>query len=427
MGEPARPSPFPHGMPYFTDKDTSLVRSLGTRDPLGFLPVWSAFARQLVPNVASPVVQVDGIKAVLLILWLGEDAAIADEMLRGADSRRRFFRLMEGLIEYWLYSNGRAPCYGSNTLRAEEDQFALTADSGKTVANGLYQYYRGTCRRAGFVGNDWMVEGKIAQELRSSWRPAATTALILALTDPLTHPKTPLIPAAYLDRTALSAALGRVFAPNVLSDLFKQRLFGCESQRDLARQFLQRQIAAGDMPLHENIRALQSATLTHNIRCVLDCEPFLLVMQDVFDMLRASGGKELGYVAGRLEDKRHVMAERASTFLRLEGEQGTGRMRRMQVLAAGLAASVAAASPAAARDEFIHFMRELVDFHLRCMAERGRDPLVIIEGTRIVSLVPDERGPQEAIDRLSAGFPWMNDYYFRTTSRLYGQLFGVPA
>ena len=63
-------------MPYFTDKDTALVRSLGTRDPLGFLPVWSAFARQLVPNVASPVVQVDGIKAVLLIFWLGEDTRL---------------------------------------------------------------------------------------------------------------------------------------------------------------------------------------------------------------------------------------------------------------------------------------------------------------------------------------------------------------
>jgi hypothetical protein len=61
-----------------------LDRSLGTCDPLGFLPVWSAFARRLVPNVASPVVQVDGIKAVLLILWLGEDAKIADALFLSA-------------------------------------------------------------------------------------------------------------------------------------------------------------------------------------------------------------------------------------------------------------------------------------------------------------------------------------------------------
>ncbi|WP_244116718.1 hypothetical protein [Burkholderia cepacia] len=175
-------------MPYFTSQDPALMRALSNRDPLGFLPIWSAFARRLVPNVASPVGQINGIRAVLLILWLSNQREIEAALFKGKDARRHFFRLMEGLIEYWLMSSGRAYCYGANTLNASGDAFALTIQSGKTVANGLYQYYRGTCRRAGFVDNDWLVSGEIGAALQAQWSPAATRALIAALDAPLTFP-----------------------------------------------------------------------------------------------------------------------------------------------------------------------------------------------------------------------------------------------
>ena len=415
------------GMPYFTAHDPKLIRSAGTRDPLGFLPVWSAFARRLVPNVASPVGQINGIKAVLLILWLTDHPDIVKAFFKREEGRREFFRLMEGLIEYWLFRNGQAYCYGNNTLRAEDEAFALTTQSGKTVANGLYQYYRGTCRRAGFLTNNWTVEAEIAKELRSRWDPPAIRELIGALKEPLENHKVPLIPAGYLRGTKLSRALELVFSEDTLRELFKERLFGEAPQRDLARQFMTLQTQPNQNEVHEVISKLQSDTLAHDIHCVLDCEPFLLVMQDVFDVLRASAGKALRHVADRLESKLPFMCERASAFLKLGSELETARMRQMQALAATLVASASGANAAARRDDLIAFMRELVEFHQRCMVERERDPLMVIEGTLIVSLVPGERDPQEAIERIEQGYPWMNDYYFHTTSKLYDQVFGAEA
>jgi hypothetical protein len=61
------PSDFFGGMPYFTAQDAASICSTGTLDPLGFLSVWSAFARRLVPNVTLPVGQINSIEAVLLI------------------------------------------------------------------------------------------------------------------------------------------------------------------------------------------------------------------------------------------------------------------------------------------------------------------------------------------------------------------------
>ncbi|WP_186057113.1 hypothetical protein [Burkholderia gladioli] len=421
-------------MPYFTSQDPALMRALSNRDPLGFLPIWSAFARRLVPNVASPVGQINGIRAVLLILWLSNQREIEAALFKGKDARRHFFRLMEGLIEYWLMSSGRAYCYGANTLNASGDAFALTIQSGKTVANGLYQYYRGTCRRAGFVDNDWLVSGEIGAALQAQWSPAATRALIAALDAPLADSRVPLVPARHLDGSKLAQALERVFAPDMLLDLFRTRLFGEPAQRALAKRFATLQAGTDAMSFHQIIEALKSEPppglevskpqLDREVQCVLDCEPFLIVMQDVFDVLRALGGRELGAVAGTLAAWMDDMARRARAFGKLDGELDTERMRQLQRLAATLAVGGAQANAAMRRDALVAFLRELVEFHQRCMAERGRDPLVMIEGTRLVTLVPGDRDPQEAHERLESGTPWINDYYFRTTSRLYGQVFG---
>lgn len=401
---------FAFGMPYFTEPDRELVRAESTRDPLGFLPVWSFFARRLVPYVASPVVQVDGIKAVLLILWLANDEKIAP-MLAGEDARRKFFRLMEGFIEYWLIRNERTPCYGSNALRAGAEKFALAADSGQTVANGLYQYYRGTCRRAGFTGKDFEVDASIARELAAAWRSGATAVLAGALKSPLMG-RQALVPAEHLRNRMLADAFKLVFAKDVLRERFQKELFGDAAQLDLARQYREMQAEA----VHENISALRPGGLAHELRCVRDCEPFLLVMQNVFDVMRGEGKRKLDDVAARLSGMRQVMGERAAAFLRLGRELDTKRMRQMQELAAILAPQE--------QEGIVDFMRKLVEYHKDCMKERGRGALLVIEDGHILPLVPGEREPQAALDRLEAGFPWMNDYYFRTAAKLHGQLFG---
>ncbi|MFM0362174.1 hypothetical protein [Paraburkholderia sediminicola] len=75
------------GLPYFTDADAAWSRSSGGRDPLGLLPVWSAFGRRLVPNLASPVGQVNGIKAVVPIQWLINPDDLQSLLERGGARR----------------------------------------------------------------------------------------------------------------------------------------------------------------------------------------------------------------------------------------------------------------------------------------------------------------------------------------------------
>jgi hypothetical protein len=144
------------------------------------LPVWSEIGRGLVPCIASPVLQINGVKAVLLIHWLTDVPAL--QPLLGKKGRARgFFRLMEGIIEYWLHKHGHTVCFGSQALHAGGEEFRVSAGSGKTVANGLHQYYRGTCQRAGLLDNDWRVDADIGAILGTAWSGAATTALVAGL------------------------------------------------------------------------------------------------------------------------------------------------------------------------------------------------------------------------------------------------------
>ncbi|KDP87799.1 hypothetical protein CF70_034365 [Cupriavidus sp. SK-3] len=413
----------PSGLPYFTDADPSLSRSAGGRDPLGLLPVWSAFGRRLVPNLASPVFQVNGIKAVVLIEWLALQKPI--QSLLDRDERvRGYFRLMEGLIEYWLFRNNRPHCFGTNSLTAAKGGFTVDTRTTKTVANGLFQYYRGSCRRAGFLADDGTIHLGAARELARIWPQKAINELAGALGDPL-KTTVALVPAVHLEGTALSRALDTVFSDEALSTMLREELFGQTAQRQLALDFLQlrRLTTPGKLRLDERIARLASSELRHAIDCVQWCEPFLLVMQDVFDLLRASPGKRLDQVAAELKHLHARIASRATNFLRLRGDLDSRRMKQMLVLAETLAGTSVPATGATDNARLVAFMREMVLYHARCMTERARDPLVLIEGEVVVAPVAADRDPADAKARLQAGYPWMNDYYLNTASSLYGQVF----
>jgi hypothetical protein len=84
---------------YFTANDPKLIRADSGCDPLGLLPVWSALGRDLVPYLVTPVKQLNGAKAVLLIHWLEKPM---DEIIqKNGAGFPSFFRLTEGLLEYY--------------------------------------------------------------------------------------------------------------------------------------------------------------------------------------------------------------------------------------------------------------------------------------------------------------------------------------
>ena len=413
-----RPCIIPAGMlPYLTGPDPLLARSGGSRDPLGLQPVWSEFGRRLVPCIASPVQQVDGIKAVTLIHWLADMAPVR-RLLGDPGAERGFFRLMEGLVEYWLHAHDRSVCFGSQSLVGEGERFAVTTGTGKTVANGLYQYYRGTCRRAGLLEHDWRACAGLRVRFEQCFDATALDALAAAVRGCVNG--TPLLPGRILVNRAVDAALAAVFYDEAINDLLRAGLFGGEVYRDLARTFSEVRSHGNGVPFGTQLAVLEHAPLADELDRMRRCEPFLLVLQDVFDLARAASGQSVHKLASGLMEFLEAMRERAARFVTLANDMPTARMRQMQRLATAMCNAVAA-------DGLADFVKALIEHHGICMAERGREPLVLIEAGVIVLLVAGERNPDDARARLETGYPWMNDYYLNTAANLYGQLHGESA
>lgn len=400
-------------LPYFTENDPSLARQSTGRDPLGLLPVWSEIGRGLVPFIASPVLQINGVKAVLLIHWLSDVPAL--QPLLGKKGRARgFFRLMEGLVEYWLHRNRLPVCFGSQALHAGGDDFHVAIGTGKTVANGLHQYYRGTCQRAGLLDDAWRVAPEIGAILGAAWSGAATTALFAGL-ESCFSPRSSLLPARLLANPVLDKAFARVVGDRTLHQHLNQ-LFGGEVHRALASEYLGLRSLEG-LRRDERIARLASDHLGEELDRVRRCEPFLLVLQDVFDLMRASSTRPVRELALELSPCLQPMRERAQAFLPLGDHVRTRRMRPLRELAQILAAHGDQPQPMLER-----FIQGLAEHHVASMRERSRDPMVIVEHDMIIALVEADRNPADSRQRLVDGYPWMNDYYLNTASTLYRQL-----
>jgi len=404
-------------LPYLTDADPDLARAGSGRDPLGLQPVWSGFGRKLVPYIASPVRKVSGIKAVLLIHWLSSTGPIR-KLLPGAREERGFFRLMEGLIEYWLYSTRKDECFGSRSLVAANEKFSVTVDTGKTVANGLHQYYRGTCRRAGLLEDDWNVQTDLRPCFERLWSSAATQALASTIRTCLRGQS--LFPARILADETISEALRQVFDSQDLDGILRRTLFGGDIYRELARRYSLLRARDKAAAFGENHVELTCPRLDEELDWMRNCEPFLVMLQDVFDLMRADCASSVSSFVTKLAPYASAIRERAREFSALDGQLDSNRLRQLQTLASSMTASQGDGDV----ECLSRFAKQLVQHHEASMDERGRDPFILLEGENLVQSAPGERDAEDAQRRLREGYPWMNDYYLGAAADLYEQLYG---
>lgn len=406
-------------LPFFTAPDSALVRSTSVRDPLGVLPVWSGIGRELVPNLASSVNILDGIKAVLLIHWLTQ------EPLKDLIINRNFrdcFRLLEGLLEYWLWAEpSKQHCYGTRALGSPDGFQVHTRDAG-TAVNGLYQYYRGSCSRAGLLDTQWNLEPQVAAAMRQCWRPAATHALLPDIKRVLEDRRQAYQPKQVLEGAApLRTALFRVFSSALLTTVLQAQLLGNAAQVALAKHCAE--IARQKAPsterlvvnLTQRLRApsnTASALLPSLIR-IEHCEQFLVVLQDSFDLLRALDRHPVADAASRLEPHRAAHKAKAERFVALFNAHYSERDGQI----AELADHLAQGTPQS-------FLQEVVGHHQRLVKERGAEPLLTIDEGKIVSPLGEERPLSEVQSRLESGTPWNNGYYLSAAAAIHNQLFG---
>lgn len=420
--------------PYFTDKDLLLVQVGEGRDPLGLQPVWSSFGRELVPNLATPVMQVNGVKAVLLIYWLVEGplAGFLQER-KSPQIFRQYFRLMEGLLEYFLWeSKGKlnGHCYGTRALNAEGKKFQVTTKDGRTAVNGLYQYYRGSCRRADLLFPDWKISKAASDVLESCWDDSASESLRGVLKKPLDEQGVALVPALAFTGGKLWPTLEKVFNSPAIARLLKEQLLGKECHREFARRCAEQVAREGTVQsdvdqgwvkqsvedlltsLHEDPGAV--GELRGALENVERCEPFLLSVQDVFDLMRASPGATLSKLAQELRELFPLVRDRAADFGFLSQEVAGHSMRMKEIL------DLAHAALAGPRE----FLETVIQHHQHCMQHRGATNLLTVEGEKLVPVANADRPRQATLTRLKQGFPWYNGYYLWTAGTIYNQLFG---
>jgi hypothetical protein len=409
-------------LPFFTANDPELVRATAVRDPLGLLPVWSGVGRELVPHLASGVYKLSGIKAVLLIHWL------LQEPLKEVASRnfRACFRLLEGLLEYYLWAHANAgQCFGTRAL-SRPDGFRLFAHDAGTAVNGLYQYYSGTCRRAELVDAEWTVLPDVATAFRRCWSTSAVNALRHGLERVLDDiDRQAFEPKQVLDGTqVLARAIGEAFDSTALMTVMRDRVLGNAAQVAFARHCADiRQQASGQPKVDQMVDDLAlrlrddrepASALRPSLTRVSECEHFLVLVQDAFDLMRALERNSLGQAAKWMEPSRAVHRDRAQRFAGLYAANAGERDEQIAALANALTSGPTES-----------FLQEVINHHQRLMKERGSEPLLSIDEGKIVSLLGAERSLITVQDHMNRGLPWNNGYYLSTAGAIHSQLFGT--
>lgn len=404
-------------LPFFTARDDALVRATSVRDPLGLLPVWSGIGRELVPHLASGVGNLDGVKAVLLIHWLTQDP-LKDLAER---SFRTCFRLLEGMLEYYLWSEpGKRHCYGTRALGSPAG-FQVNPRDPSTAVNGLYQYYSGSCRRAGLLNSEWNLAPEVATALKQCWSSAATQAMRPDFERVMKDRRQTYRPNEVLAASEpLSVALRKVFASTALTTVLRDRLLGNVAQVALARHCAAIRGLKPPSPdrfVAHLAQRLQDApdaasSLQPSLTRVADCEQFLVVLQDSFDLLRVLDRYPLDYAASFLKPQNAEHRAKAERFVALFDANAGERDSQIALLAGQLAQGSSQS-----------FLQELAGHHQRLVRARAAEPLISIEEGRIVSPLGGDRTLPDVRKRLTAGTPWINDYYLSTAAAIHGQLF----
>ena len=400
------------------------MRSDTGRDPLGLQPVWSEFGRRMVPYLAGPVVQLKGVTAVLLIHYIYEKM-FAQDSVQNQVNYRGYFRLMEGLLEWYLWKHcDQQHCFGTHTFSSGAS-FSVKAKDDRTLVNGLYQYYRGTCRRAKLLSGDWIVESDVAAALQNAWSDEVSAQLKPVLGVSLKDDAQPMAPIHLLKQCpGLIQSLEAVFNSQALNQILYKSLFGAEPYMKIAEycsEMLQATPHDDDRKgfgrTYSWVKKLDTRLancavarpLLDNLKHIDRCEPFLITVQDGFDYLRCSSGLSISKVATALAEYRNVIRDRSKKFIELNDVAKNARSSQML--------NVAKAAVGGVDD----FLRAILKHHASVSEDRGRDPMALLEGDTILSLATPERTTEDILLRLKNGYPWDNGYYLATAGNLYQQ------
>lgn len=396
-------------LPFFSERDGHILYGESVRDPLGLLPIWSAVGHDLIPGLASVVSRIDGIQGVLFIY------ACLNELPHFSVSNLpddKILRFLERLWEYHLfqYGNKKDPCFGITSLSGVD--FQLSTSSLGVVGTGLRQYYRGSCVNKGIM----------AGNLRSLKEPYSSYAKALLSVELISWLKRN---ASKMHEGDYSISAGKEYEklrPSlerfsqgsfVLWKALKKSLIADEQQRWLQHVATQPNWKIVPLPdlvtsLQEYAREVGDKTLQGHCQRILDCEPFVQLLEVIFQMSQEEGRSTIANLSSRLSNSAPVnLHEICNNFQRINFK--SKRLANLKKLAISLG-----------DEEYNLFLSSFLhDYYGGVCKDRGKNPIVYIDGADIISLKPGKSGNdwRKPIDPSK----W-NGYFIKSQISLYVDL-----
>ena len=397
-------------LPFFTGRDEKILYGESVRDPLGLLPIWSAVGHELIPGLASIVSRIDGIQGVLFIY------ACLNELPHFSVSNLpddKILRFLERLWEYHLfqYGNKKDPCFGITSLSGAD--FQLSTSSSGVVGTGLRQYYRGSCV------NKCIMEGNL-RSLKEPYSSYAKALLNVELINWLKRNASKMHGDDYsisarkeyeklrpsLERFSQgSFALWQALKKSLIVDAQQQ----CWLEH-VATQPNWKSVSLPDLvtSLQEYAREVEDKILQEQCQRILDCEPFVQLLEVIFQMAQEEGRTTIAKLSSRLRNSAPVnLHEICNNFRRINFK--SKRLASLKKLAISLG-----------NEEYSLFLSSFLhDYYGSVCKDRGKNPIVYIDGADIIALKPGKSGNdwRKPIDSSK----W-NGYFIKSQVSLYVDL-----
>lgn len=416
--------------PFFSEKDTELLKQGSVRDYLGLLPVWSKIARKLEPNLSGAIHDYQGLEAILFIYYLEKEHF--PESLKQNNNFRKFFRYMEALIEHHFYhSLNIGPCYGLRLLKGNGADVTIDISSA-TVVNGLYQFYRGTCRRAGMLSKNWVLDEKAVSTIKTlcESHSSAVNELIQQIEKKILGKDKSVKPVEVFSNDQIKRLFSALFESEELKAYIGNCLYvdsdleyyakACSKVKSQRKE----QVGVSELNPAQHLETYIAADNKQwpyftELGQIKDSEPFLVLLDDCFQLLHVHGGNKLSVLELLLSksEVKQSMIDKAVNFQRaLSGNSNheSGRIKLLLEMAGLLVGE--GVKP---------FLLALLDYHRRIMSSRGAGAMILLDGSKLRITSEIHSSEQTTlVDSIRDNSPWNNGYYINTTARMYNQLRG---
>lgn len=368
--------------PFFTERDNKILSGESVRDPLGLLPIWSAVGHDLIPGLASIVSRIDGIQGVMFIYAGLNELPLLTERKVSDD---RVLRFLERLWEYHLYQyRDKRPCFGINSLSTQD--FQLSTTRAGVVGTGLRQYYRGTCVNKGIMAGNIkslnepytglakaLLSKELLQWLRQSVANMERGSGYYSLSASGEYEKLRnSLESFSLGSMALWKALEKSLIANATQQAWIQHVVTQTGWREFT-------IPALAACIQDYADQRNNELLHNQCQRILDCEPFIQLLEGVFQMAQEARRCTITSFSQRLARTAPVdLPEICKNFQRIHFK--SNRLENLKKLAACLC-----------NEEFSTFVMEFLQgYYASVCKERGKNPMLYIDGGDIIALKPEK-------------------------------------